>query len=227
MLLPHQCGVIFDLDGTLVASEPLYFASTEQILAPLGRSLNELTPEEKARIPGRSAVENMAWMQQKFGLEGTPEGLMAKRMEWIIAMVEEQGVPLISGAMEFLQDLRSTGFRLALASSSPYHYVRRVLEKTRLSEFFQVIKSGDHCSRFKPDPEIFLLASEELGVRPERCIVFEDSHAGILAAHAANMKVIGIENEITLPDQIKLADKVIKDYNEISSLAIIFMLEGD
>lgn len=222
-------GVIFDLDGTLVASEVLYATATEQILAPLGRSLRELTPEERSRIPGRAAVENMEFYRRKFGLEESAEDLVRSRVDRIIAMVEADGVRVIPGTREFLEDLSTPGvgaLRLALASSASSRYVLKVLARTGLAPFFEVVKTGDDCARVKPDPEIFLAAADGLGLPPSRCLVVEDAHSGILAARAAGMKVLAVRSDYTLPEQSALADRVVEDFRGLGRADVLALLDG-
>ncbi len=221
-----RAGVIFDLDGTLVASEVLYFSATERILAPLGRSLRELTREERSRIPGRAALENMEFYRRKFGLVEPAEDLVRSRMDLIIEMVEEEGVEVIAGAREFLAELQMSGLRLALASSAPARYVRKVLDRTGLAVFFSVVKTGDDCARFKPDPEIFLAAARGLGLPPSRCLVVEDAHSGILAARAAGMKVLAVRSDYTLPEQSALADRVVSDFRGLGREDVLGLLDG-
>jgi len=206
------CGAIFDLDGTLVASEPLYFRATEAMLSPLGRSLDELTPLERSRIPGRAAHENMAFYRTKYGLSDPPDVLTRVRMDAVCRLLEEDGVELIPGALEFLSALRGAGVRLALASSSPARYVQRVLERTGLGTWFQAVRTGDDVTRWKPDPQIFLLALADLGLPAGRCVVVEDAHSGILAGLAAGMKVLAVDSEYTLPEQSALAARRIADF---------------
>jgi len=205
-------GVIFDLDGTLVASEVLYFDATQSILVPLGRSLTELTPSEKSLIPGRSAVVNMEFYRQRFGLEPSAEDLVESRMDQIIARVHTDGVDVIPGAESFVGSLDRAGFRLAVASSAPRRYVEPVLERTNLGRFFDVVKTGSDVTRFKPEPEIFEKALSDLGLKPDRGLVVEDAHSGIQAAIAAGMRVLAIRSEYTLPEQYNEADRLIDDY---------------
>lgn len=225
-LEPRELGVIFDLDGTLVASERLYFEATERVLAPRGRSLCELTPEERSRIPGRAAVENMEFYRSRFGLEQSAEELVRTRMALILEMVEENGVETIAGAEGFLSDLKAFGIPLAVASSAPSAYVRKVLSKTGLGRYFEAVVTGDDCERVKPDPEIFLRAASAMRVLPKHCLVVEDAHAGILAARAAGMKVLAVRSPYTLPNQSALADKVVENFVGLSHRDVLGLLLG-
>lgn len=224
MSLPF--GVIFDLDGTLVASEILYFRATQQILAPHGRSLEELTPLERSMIPGRAALENVRFYCERFGLPYAPEDVSLRRMERVCCLLEEDGVALIPGARGFVQALRSSGARMAVASSSPRRYVERVLELTGLASYFDAVRTGDDVTRFKPDPQIFLLAREALGVPVERCVVVEDAHSGIRAGKAAAMRVLAIESEQTLPHQAAEADRIVPDYRGLGVADIAALLDA-
>ncbi len=205
-------GAIFDLDGTLVASEVLYQRATSWILKKAGRSLDELSPAEKAAIPGRSALENMRFYCSKFDLPWAPEFLVAKRMELVESLVRGQGVMLIPGVFEFCETLKTAGFGMAVASSSPAPYVRLILEVTGMNGFFDTVLSGDDVTRHKPDPEIFLAAAGRLDVPPRQCVVFEDADSGLRAARAAGMKSILIENDTILPQQRLNATRVVPHY---------------
>ena len=219
-------GVIFDLDGTLVASEKLYFEATERLLNPLGHSLRELTKEEKAGIPGRSPLENMEFYKKKFGLQDDPRTLAEWRMDRILELIDEKGVEKLPCAKRFIEDLLKNGFRLALASSSPSRYVTKVLAVTGLANFFEVVISGDQCTRYKPDPEIFLRSIEALGVSKDKCVVFEDSHAGMLAAKRIAVRVVGIRSEYTLDEHYSLADLVVTDFCSITAETLLLLLDG-
>lgn len=220
-------GTIFDLDGTLVASEVLYRRATATILKKTGRTLDELTPLENSIIPGRSALENMRFYVSRFDLPWSAEFLVIKRMEIITQLLHDEGVMLIPGAFEFCRTLRDEGFKLAIASSSPRPYVKLVLEVTGLTDFFGVVLSGDDVTRHKPDPEIFTLACEKLNVETSRSVVFEDAHSGLLAARAAGIKTVLVYNDIILPQQRIMADVVIPHYCGLESRDLIKLMNRD
>jgi HAD superfamily hydrolase (TIGR01509 family) len=219
-------GVIFDLDGTLVASEILYFRATERILAPHGRSLAELTPLERSLIPGRAAIENVRFYCRRFGLPDAPEEVSRRRMEMVCRLLEEDGVALIPGADAFVRALRAAGARMAVASSSPRRYVERVLAITGLAPHFDAVRTGDDVTRYKPDPEIFELARRALDLPAARCVVVEDAHSGIQAGKAASMRVLAVESEQTLPHQAAAADRVVPDFRGLGVADIAALLEA-
>lgn len=220
-------AVLFDLDGTLVQSEDLYHRATQVLLDEVGRSLDELTPHERSQIPGRSALQNMRFYCERFALPESAEALVDRRMDHVCHLVEDEGVMLVPGAREILESLRMADLPVALASSSPLCYVSRVLRVTGLDEFFEVVKTGDDVTRYKPEPEIFLKAAQDLGIPPGRCLVVEDAHSGILAAKAAGMKVLAVYSDYTLPEQAALADRRVPDFCRLVARDLVALINGE
>lgn len=219
-------GAIFDLDGTLVASEPLFFQATNELLDRYGLSIDDITPEEMATIPGRSALTNMIFYKQKFGLLESPQELVDMRMTRVLELLRSSGVVMLPGAMELVQALHTDGFALAIASSSPRPYVPEVLEFTGLYPYFQVVVTGSDVTRHKPDPEIFERARTALGILKEHCVVFEDAHSGIEAAKTAHIPVIAIDNPITLPHQLALADHLVPTFVGLGPSDVISVINA-
>jgi beta-phosphoglucomutase len=115
---------------------------------------------------------------------------------------------ILPGAEALLKLLKEEGFKCALGSASKNAGL--ILERTALKQYFDVIVDGTHVSKAKPDPEVFTLGADQMGLSFERCVVFEDSVAGLQAAKAAGMLAVGIGT----PDVLKDADMVIKDLSE-------------
>ena len=216
---------IFDLDGTLIRSESLFFEAAESIFNPLGHSLNELSPQERSRIPGRSAAENMAFYLGKFGLDGDPVQIANERLMHMLQLLKHSGVPLLPGARTFLSAAKDMGIPLALATSSPANYVSAVFEVTDLGQYFGQVVTGDDITRFKPDPEIFLRTARKLNVSPGSCVVFEDAHAGFQAARAAGMRLVALPSPFTLPSQRWLADIVVQDFTQLTPAQCLSLVE--
>ena len=120
-------------------------------------------------------------------------------MEYISKLDESEILP---GVKNFLIELRQNGIKIALGSASKNSML--ILNNLNLTSYFDAIVDGNKVSKAKPDPEVFLLGARELQVHPSECLVFEDAQAGIDAAKAANMKVIGIGQK----DVLLNADKV-------------------
>ena len=161
-------GAIFDMDGLLLDSERLYQSCWHQLARDRGLSL----PSDFAvRITGSGPKrECMAMMVER----------------------EKTDLQLKPGAADLLPALKKAGYRLAVASSSPRDMVLTNLGRTGIDGYFDVVVCGDEVSRGKPDPDIFLLAAERLGLLPGDCYVLEDSPNGLLAARAAGCRPVMI-----------------------------------
>jgi HAD superfamily hydrolase (TIGR01509 family) len=179
MSVCHFDAVIFDLDGVLLDSEPIYLAATNSVLAREGKYLS---PEENARYIG-VRFPDMAYY------------LAETRDEVLRAF----GKPLTppAGAQELIERLVDHGVPHAVGSSSGHAWVEQILTNLGIRHHFEVIVGGDDVQQGKPAPDIFLRCAELLGVPPERCAVIEDSANGVLAARRAGMTAIGLRTAAT------------------------------
>lgn len=216
---------IFDLDGTLIRSEDLFFDAAEAMFRRFGHSLTEITPMERSRIPGRSAAENMAFYLKKFNMEGNPEQMANERLEALLVLLQKRGVPLLPGTKPFLHACKSAGIPMAIATSSPRNYAEAVFRVTNLAPYFDRVVTGDDITRFKPDPEIFLSAADALNQPAKACVVFEDAHAGFQAAKAAKMSLVSLPSPFTLTKQRKMADLIVEDFTEITPQQCIALVK--
>jgi len=203
---------IFDLDGVLVDTAKYHYLAwkslAEELNIPFDRKDNELL-KGVSRMTSLDIIlklggqEKMA-AEQKQNLADRKNALY---LEYIQAMKKEDSI--LPGAERFLKELRSRGMKTALGSASKNAPL--ILEKTDLSQYFDVVIDGNHVSKAKPDPEVFLKGAQGLGIAAENCVVFEDAQAGIEAALAGGMKCVGVGH----PDQLKKADLLIEDLSQI------------
>lgn len=174
-------GVIFDMDGLLVDSEPIW----DSIWPKCFRQMNLPLPPDSFYTGGRGmSGEIYARYVQSFYPQADASQLVATFMK----LGEErfaQGVPLKPGARELLEYLQTQKMPCAVASSSSRRIIEGNLRSNGLSAYFSVVVSGQEVAFTKPDPAIFLLAAERLGVDIRRCLVLEDSLNGVRAGHAA------------------------------------------
>ncbi|MEC3967020.1 beta-phosphoglucomutase [Flagellimonas halotolerans] len=187
-------GFIFDLDGVITDTAELHYAAWKKLSDDMGwqfdRTLNE-------KLRGISRMDSIKVIMDHNGLsldDATILELATKKndiyVESLDSMTQEDYLP---GARELLTHLRSEGFSVALGSASKNAH--KVLKQLKATHFFDVIGDGNSVSKSKPAPDIFLYASEKLGLRPENCIVFEDAEKGIDAAKAGNFHSVGIGPE--------------------------------
>jgi mannitol-1-/sugar-/sorbitol-6-/2-deoxyglucose-6-phosphatase len=179
-------ALVFDMDGLLVDSEPLWFEVERAFCAARGGAFTE---EHARRCVGRGVPTTLAIMGETFGFPVDIARDTAAILDAFIASVER--LSLKPGCLEIL-DAAGEVLPLAVASSSPLRLIHAVLRRFQLTARFGVIVSGESVARPKPAPDIFLRAAAELGVAPPRCAVLEDSLAGAAAGRAAGMVVIAV-----------------------------------
>ncbi len=185
-------AAIFDMDGLLVDSEPLWHETEIEILGhygvPLTVALCRTTAGRFVREVTRHWYERFPW------LGPGPDEVAARIVD---AMAERLATraQLVAGATHALRFLRARGVRLALASSSPQRLIDVVVSSCGLEGWFEVIHSAESEPAGKPDPSVFLTTARLLGVDPGRCVVLEDSVAGVAAARAAGMACIAVPGE--------------------------------
>jgi len=212
-------AVIFDMDGVLVDGEPLHFETVNELLGREGKSIS--LDQYK---PYMGTKTGWADMIADFGLSQPREYYSPIYRELVLARYRERSSAL-PGALSIVTALRMSNQRLALASSSIRPWVEACLEKIGLGFAFEAIVTGSEIENGKPDPEIYLLAAEKLGVDPKRCLAFEDAPAGIESARRAGMTVWAVRTEYTrdleLPNPDREFDSLADvDIREIIGVAV-------
>ncbi len=207
-------AVIFDMDGSLVDSMWMWRAIDIEYLGRYGIALPE---DLQSKIEGMSFGETACYFKEHFPIPESLEEIMEEwnRMAWDKYMYE---VPLKEGIPEFLAGCRSSHIKLGIATSNSRVLVENVARVHNLRDYFSCIMTGTDVERGKPNPDIYLAVAKGLGVAPERCLVFEDIVAGILAGKNARMRVCAVEDEYSSASRDlkkELADYYIEDYRGI------------
>lgn len=182
-------AVVFDMDGVLIDSEPMWQDAEIEIFGSLGLSL---TREDCRQTMGMRVDEVVRLRHGEHPWSGAPVDEVAERIvSRVVELVRERGRPLpgVAGALELL---RRHGMRIALASSSSYRLIAAVLDALGLGGVFEVRHSAEEEAAGKPDPAVYLSAARKLGVEPRRCVAVEDSPAGVAAARAAGMRCLAV-----------------------------------
>ena len=183
-------AVIFDMDGVLIDSEPLWEEAEIKLLKSEGVNYDPLFRD---KVVGLNQTDSSKLIIREFGLSCSPERLIERRMEILLGIYEER-LSMFEGAGEVIENLRGGGLKTALASSSPMRVISYVLEKFSLGPLFDAVVSGDCVKNGKPAPDIYLLAAEKIDIAPRFCAAVEDSPKGVKSAADAGMFCV------TIPD---------------------------
>ncbi len=187
-MTPQVEALIFDMDGTLVDSEPFAARAWGEWLGQHGHTLRD---DVLGQMYGLRLLEGAAVIRREYGLVLPVEEIAHAQDSLRIAALRGNLKPL-PGADVVLAAGRAAGLRMALATSSLRHHADLTLAETALTGLFDVEVTGDEVEHGKPAPDIFLLAAERLRMAPSSCVVFEDSPAGVAAALAAGMRCLWI-----------------------------------
>lgn len=197
-------AVIFDLDGTLIDSEPNYYQSDKRLLARYGVAFSEA---DKRRYIGGSNMDMMNDLVRRYGLSATPEALAEEKNALYLELAEAH-TPLYQPMKQFLDLLVAEGIPVAVASGSAPAVIQKLLGIVGLAGTFAHTVSAEEVPRGKPAPDVFLEAARRLGVPPQACVVVEDSRPGVEASLRAFMRCIAVPylTEPPLPAAFALAD---------------------
>jgi HAD superfamily hydrolase (TIGR01509 family) len=186
-------AVLFDMDGLLIDSEPLWLEAETAVMARLGA---DWTTADQAQLLGGSLKRTVRYLMGKATRPASPELVAEWLMSGVSDLVRERGVPLQPGARELLAEVAAAGLPRALVTSSERRFMDAVLARTGLR--FDVLVCANDVSMTKPDPEPYLLAAKLLGADPARCVALEDSPNGVASAEAAGCQVIAVPSLIPI-----------------------------
>ncbi|MFE6281306.1 HAD family hydrolase [Streptomyces sp. NPDC057877] len=182
-------AVIFDLDGTLVDSEPAYYEAGRLTLAEHG--VVDFSWADHERYVGISTYETVSDWKRRYGIAASAEELLAAKNRRYLALAGE-GTRAYPEMRKFVELLDTEGVAMAVASGSSPEAIAAVLAATGLDAQLRTVVSADEVPHGKPAPDVFLEAARRLGVDPAHCVVVEDAAPGAAAAHAAGMRCIAV-----------------------------------
>jgi HAD superfamily hydrolase (TIGR01509 family) len=187
-------AVLFDMDGLLIDSEPLWLEAETAIMARLGAGWSE---RDQAALLGGSLDRTVRYLLGKATRPAPPELVGEWLMSDIIERVRRDGVPVRTGARELLASVEAAGLPRALVTSSERTFMEAVLASTGMR--FDVLVCAEDVTATKPDPEPYLLAAKLLGVPPGDCFTLEDSPNGVASAEAAGCRVFAVPSLVPIP----------------------------
>ncbi|MDC3253155.1 hexitol phosphatase HxpB [Crocinitomicaceae bacterium] len=190
-------AVIFDMDGVLIDSEPLWKIAMEEAFHSVGCMI---TKKDFQNTVGLRIDEVVTYWYQEVGWEKLSvkdvEQLIIQKM---IALIEANGAPL-PGVIDTIEYLKSKGIKIGLGTSSYNVLIESVLKSLKIRSAFDVVHSAEDEEFGKPHPAVYLKVARELDVHPTKCLVIEDSFNGIISALSARMAVVCIPEKTHIPD---------------------------
>ena len=203
-------GLIFDMDGVLIDSEPIYRQLNNEVFSRLGFSLSE---EEYSQFVGTTDEKMLGDLKERFFLDQTIGEMNAIREEVHMNYFESADLHPMEHLYELLKWTRKRGLKLAVASSTDEKFVLLILEKLFILDYFETVVCGNHINHSKPAPDIFLQAARNLSLNSNECIVIEDSSNGVKGGKKAGMYVIGFQSDDGSQD-LSHSDKLVQSLKE-------------
>ncbi len=211
-------GVIFDMDGVLVDSARPHFRSWQMLAEENGAVV---TPDQFSETFGR---QNHDIIPILFGkVSDARMQTLANRKEKIFRTLFREEPPVVDGAVELVRELHDAGARLAVGSSGPRANIELMLGAMRIADLIPVVVSADDVTRGKPDPQVFSLASDRLGLPAARCIVIEDAPVGIQAAQAAGAYTVAVLIHHPV-EAFQQADLVVRRLADLSAVQLLSLV---
>ncbi len=212
-------GLIFDLDGLLIDSERIYHRVSYKMADEMKV---QLTDEILALQMGRSPVESMQIFIRETGAVGYEAGEMTRWRDEMMLEAFEDELHLMPGALEILKKYHNR-LPIAMATGSPKILMDRAIDLLEIRPYFKVLQPSDGIRLGKPNPEIYLLAAQKMGVQADECIVLEDSSNGSMAGKRAGCRVIAVPNLHTRDHDFSFVDAVADNLTQASSIILGFL----
>jgi beta-phosphoglucomutase len=215
-------ALIFDMDGVITDNHKYHFDAWVEFGKRHGL---EITLEEFSKYFGST---NQLIMSSLFGRNISVDEIanLGKEKESIYRELYRPFIKPLEGLAAFLKYATSIGIPIALATSAPHENVKFTLETTGLSNYFTVITDSSMVIQGKPDPQVYLITAEKLGVQPADCIVFEDSVPGILSAKNAGMQVIGVATTHKPDELLMYVNEIIMNFDTAEILLQKWLLNS-
>lgn len=208
-------AVIYDVDGTLVNSEPLHVVAWNLALKHFGNELSELPEEFVRTMAGKKPIAIASEMVEVLKMTAQPATLLELKTKTYLELAEQQLEPM-KGAVESIKALELAGYRLAIGTSLDGALLDTILRRLQVVDDFEVKVTGDQITKGKPDPETYLRVAELLHLLPEQCVVLEDAQSGIQSAKSAGAWCIAVKNEDAIEQDISKADTIVASLNDIT-----------
>ncbi|WP_316833652.1 HAD family phosphatase [Pedobacter nutrimenti] len=207
-----ETAVIFDMDGVICHTNPYHSLAFREFFAKWN-----LSPTEEEFAEHMFGKSNSYILSHFFNrpVSGEELTVLENEKEALFRKIYEPYIEPIAGLIDFINELKEHHVKLGVATSAPFENLDLILKKLPLRDKMSSILASEDVKKHKPNPEVYLKSAHNLGVPPERCIVFEDSYSGVTAALNAGMKVVGVLTSHTAVE-LPPCSLYINDYMDIS-----------
>ncbi len=208
-------AAVFDFDETIIDLEPQHTKAHVALCREYGSDYAAM-PESFRLGSGRRIIDDIREMSAHFEWSTPEEELFARRQAHFDAICRAADLAPMDGVREMISRLQELGLRMAIASSAVAASIDAILGRLGLRDAFSLIVDGSEVANGKPDPEAYLVTARKLGLAPERCVVFEDSHVGVIAAKRAGMFCVAVRNpRAQIHQDLAAADVLVASMNDV------------
>ncbi|MBI2829749.1 MAG: HAD family phosphatase [Chloroflexi bacterium] len=179
-------AVIWDMDGVIADTASLHFVAWQEVFQKRGVTVTEDDFRETFGLRNDSIIPAVV----KYPMPPEEIKAISREKETMFRSIAKGKLKLLPGVIELMVSLQESGWKQAVASSAPLENIQLVLKELHIEKYLAAIISGEDVTVGKPEPQVFLLAAQKLGVEPENCVVIEDAPAGVIAAKRAGMHCI-------------------------------------
>lgn len=215
-------AVVFDMDGVICDTNPHHSLAWKAFLKKF--EIDATEDEFIAHMYGKSNSYILKYFLKR-DVIGDEFIAMEFEKEALFRQLYEPDLVPIAGLMEFIADLKANGVKTGIATSAPVENLELILSKLPLASQMESLLSSSDVIHHKPNPEVYLKSAANLGIAPENCVIFEDSHSGVSAGKAAGAKVVGVLSTYK-KEELPVCDDYIVDYKEMSYKKIKLMFES-
>jgi len=208
-------AIIYDLDDLMVRSDEAHIKAEKILLEKYHKDYDKIPQEMLANFVGRRVIDICKEMVNFFKLEISPEKFYQERTDIFLELAKTE-IQAMPGLQESLDFFKNNSYTIAIASSGAKKYIKIILDKFKINEYFDVIITGDDVKIGKPDPETYSVAVKKLQLKPNECLVLEDATNGIKSAKAAVCYCLAIYNPHTEKQDLSEADKILNSLNDIT-----------
>jgi HAD superfamily hydrolase (TIGR01509 family) len=214
----QSLACVFDMDGVLIDTEPVWRQVERDVFARVGVELSDDQLRDTWGMRIEEVVEH--WYLQRPWNGIRPHAVQREIVREMVEYVRTQGVPMV-GALQAIDVARTSGLRVAIASSSSRELIDAVIDRLGIVEWIDAVCTADDEVRGKPDPAVYLSAARAIDVLPSYCVAIEDSPVGVTSAVAAGMRCIGVRSHGDLSGDISHAHVVVDSLLEVTPAMLL------